>query len=215
MRRVSIKKAGAPVLMNDILYIVMSALFLVILSGLFDYSVYAQHSTIASISNANIKDGDEWHYFKGMQTPPRNWNTPDLNANNWLSGPTGIGYGTGTSRTHLEDMKGNYSTVYARTEFFIDNPAVVAGMTLSVVCDGPFIAYLNGVEMIRTKTVQISTPDQPIGVTDVEQFNVSGFIHELNSDENVLALQCDNDDINSEDFSFISVLEVFEKRGGQ
>lgn len=215
MKRASIKKVGSPGLIHTTMYFVISILFFVIMIGAYEHTAYAQNSTIGALSKVNINDGDEWYYSKGLQTPPRNWNSLDSHAGNWLSGPTGIGYGTGLIRTHLEDMQGNYSTVYALKEFFIDNPAVVSGMTLSVVCDGPFVAYLNGVEIIRTRTVQISTPDQPIGVADVEQFNVSGFIHELNPGENILALQCDNDDINSDDFSFIPVFEVFEKRGGQ
>ncbi len=213
MKRASIKKVGSPGFINDGIYIILSILLLISMSGLSEHNAYAQNSTIGTLSKVNVEDGDEWYYFKGLQNPPHNWNSPDLNVGNWLSGPTGIGYGMGTSRTHLEDMQGNYSTIYARKEFLINNPATTAGMTLSVVCDGPFIAYLNGVEMIRTKTVQASTPDQPIRVSDVEQFNVSGFMHELNSGKNVLAIQCDNDDINSEDYSFIPVFAVFEKGG--
>lgn len=215
MKRASIKKVGSPGLINDVIYLVLSVLFLVIMSGLSQHTAYAQNSTIGTLSSVSIEDGDEWYYFKGLQKPPSDWNRYDFNMSTWQKGLSGIGYGIGSNRTYIGDMQSNYLTVYARKEFFINELSAAASMTLSVVCDGPFIAYLNGVEMIRTKTVQISTPDQPIRVADAEQYNVSGFVHELIPGKNVLALQCDNDDINSGDFTFIPVFEVFENRGGQ
>lgn len=108
-------------------------------------------------------------------------------------------------------MRGNYLTFYARKDFIIDNPAAVTKMILSLVCDGPFIAYLNGIEVFRTNTVQISDTGQSIGRPVLEPIDISGFAHELLPGGNVLAIQCDNDDIASGDYSFIPLFEVFGK----
>lgn len=217
MRRLfnNVRKDESPVLINCFFYLIMSVFFIFTMSVIFNQSAHAQINIGSVPQKVLINEGEEWQYFKGIQQPIHNWNLPDSDVSNWQTGRTSIGYGTGTSLTYLEHMQGNYLTVYARKDFMIDKPSSVSGMTLSVVCDGPFIAYLNGVEMLRTRTVQISTPDQLVGVADTEEYNVSGFMHELIPGKNVLALQCDNDDINSEEFTFIPVFEVLERRGGQ
>ena len=161
----------------------------------------SEDSALAA-SMVRITDGDEWHYLKGVQTPPRYWNQNGFDDSAWLKGRSGFGYGNVSNRTFLEDMQGNYSTVYARREFNINNMYVVTGMTMSVVCDGPFKAYVNGVEVISSKN---SLP---------EQLDIGGFIHELIPGSNVLSVECTNDDINSKDFSFIPYFDVSEYQGG-
>jgi hypothetical protein len=165
----------------------------------------AQASSITRIS-----EGDEWSYFKGVQDPPRKWHDAGFDDSNWQKGASGLGYGIGSNRTYLGDMRSNYLTVYARREFTINKPQTVKGINLTVVCDGPFITYLNGIEVIRTNTIQISTHDPSTGTPPAEPYNISGFVHELLSGKNVLSVQCDNDDINSDDFSFIPSFEVLE-----
>ena len=153
-----------------------------------------------------VSEGDEWRYFKGTTKPPYKWTDAGFDDSNWQKGLTGIGYGRG-NRTYLGDMQGNYSTVYARRQFTINDIYSVTGMTLSIACDGAFIAYLNGVEMIRNASVNTTA--------SAERLDISGFIHELLPGKNVLSVECSNDDINSKDFSFIPVFVVLEHQGGQ
>ena len=195
---------------SDILHVIM--LFIIIVGGIvvFEHAVYAQISAANSPSSVRIQEGDEWYYFKGVQPPPKEWTSSGFNYGNWQKGPSGLGYGISGNRTYLGDMQGNYSTVFARKEFAVSNLQTVTGMTLSVVCDGPFIAYLNGIEIIRTNTIQVSSPDQINNSIQVEQFDISGFRHELFPRDNVLSIECSNDDINSSDFSFIPIFEVLE-----
>lgn len=163
---------------------------LVFETEIFSYTVQAQ-------SVVNIVEGDVWRYFKGAEDPPYKWNHIGFDDSSWLSGPSGFGYGDGYYNTVLNDMQANYESIYVRREFTVSNPAAVTGITLSVVCDGPFKAYLNGIEVIRSN-FQI-----------YEELSISGFAHELFPSVNVLAIQCFNDDINSNNFSFMPSFKVF------
>jgi len=52
--------------------------------------------------------GAGWRFFKGVREP-----TP---------GSTGLGYGDGDDATVLNDMRGNYYSVYLRRRFLLDDP---------------------------------------------------------------------------------------------
>lgn len=212
-RAIFFEKIGSSGIRKSMLHFIIAFLFLVIAGGISGDTVFAQSNTQSTISDVQIADGAEWYFLAGSTTPPQKWYHYDFDMSGWRRGPTGIGYGLGSNRTYLADMQGNYSTLYARKEFTIDNRQPVLSMKLSVACDGPFIAYLNGVEVIRTNTVQTFDP-----VTDMppaEQYDLMGFSHELIPDKNILAVKCENDDINSNDFSFIPVFEVLKKWGEQ
>ncbi|MEW6600278.1 MAG: hypothetical protein AB1499_04860 [Nitrospirota bacterium] len=157
-------------------------------------------------SQVRISEGEEWRYFKGTTNPPDKWKQIDFDDRNWLRGPTGLGYG-GSNGTYLDDMRGKYSTVYSRRVFHVNDIYSVTGMTLTIECDGAFIAYLNSVEIIRNDAVVKSAPDNP---THAELLDISGFVHELLPGNNVLSVECSNDDINSKDFSFVTVFEILE-----
>lgn len=181
-------------------------LLLVLIVGINENSAQAA-------SMLQIVEGDAWQYFKGTTKPPHKWTSIDFDDSSWLNGITGLGYG-GSNRTALNDMQGQYSTIYSRRQFHVNNIYAVTGISLSIACDGAFIAYLNGIEVIRNASVSKSTPDKP-AIPHAEHLDVSGFIHELLPGKNVLAVECNNNDINSIDFSFIPLFEIFEKQGGQ
>lgn len=102
---------------------------------------------------------------------------------------------TGNFETELDDMQGNFLTVIARNEFIVNDPFEINGMKLSVLCDGPFIAFINGIEVIKSD------------ILVTEQLDISGFIDEILPGANLLAIKCLNDDINSDNFSFIPTLK--------
>jgi hypothetical protein len=190
-------------LIDCIIYAFIAFVFIAGMNVIIEQDVHAQTHADSQSSIVQIKEGDEWRYFKGIQKPPLNWNRGGFDDKNWQTGPSGFGYGQGMNRTYLGDMQGNYSTVYARRALAINNIYNVTGMTLSLVCDGAFIAYLNGMEIIRNSSS-----------LQRELFDVSGFIHELLPGKNVLSVECTNDNINSNDFSFIPFFEVLEYQGG-
>lgn len=196
------QKSWLPYLIKFRIYIVIFFIFILGMSGIFGQNAYAKKSG-GSTSKVEIKKGDEWRYFKGKKKPPKEWKNSGFDDSNWQKGNSGFGYGNeqvnGKNKTNLGDMKGNYSTVYVRKNFIIDDASKVINMLLSIDCDGPFIAYLNGIEIIRNNKGM-----------KTEKLEVSGFVHELFPGKNILAVEGSNDDINSNDFSFTPCFELTE-----
>jgi hypothetical protein len=188
------------------IYFVLILLLLVFMVGINDHSAQAAPML-------KIVEGDTWRYFKGPAKPPFKWNSIDFDDSTWPNGFTSLGYGS-SNRTRLDDMQGNYSTIYSRKHFTINNIYSITGMTFSITCDGPFITYLNGIEVIRNDSAPKSTSDQNTEAPQAEQLDIGGFIQELLPGKNVISVECNNDDINSTDFSFVPFLEILEDQGG-
>ena len=160
-------------------------------------------SNINSVYRANtlnVNEDSGWHYFKGTVEPPKLWNNRGFDDSSWQKSPSGFGYDDGTHNTVLDDMKGKYKSVYVRSEFNVVDYHRIKRMVLSIVCDGPFVAYLNGIEAIRSRRPQKGDP-----------LNLIGFAHELDPGKNVIAVKCSNDSIDSDDYSFISSFQFHEE----
>lgn len=157
------------------------------------------YSAAEAASASQISEGDEWRYMKGKAEPPFKWNYLSFDASGWLKGRAGFGYGAGAFMTILDDMKGRYQTVYARSEFRITDPGRVKAMKLLIGCDGPFAAYINGIEVISNS--------EPV----TEELDISGSTDMLRMGRNVLAVKCSNDDIDSDEFYFLPELRVKEE----
>lgn len=171
-------------------------------------TVFPSHAAPVGKNN----DNGQWRYFKGAKTPPQNWNHEDLDDSTWMAGSKGIGYGKRQPSYVLGDMKGRYKRVYARHRFYVQNPQSIRVMGLSVVCDGPFAAYLNGMMVLRNIT-GLSTPNPVAGGDPIgEEMDISGWAHELNSGLNMLSVHCDNEEIESNDFNFIPSLKIIEDK---
>lgn len=168
-----------------------------LLFTLFVFGLEIFSPVVHAASMVTIKEGDVWSYFRGTEEPPQKWTHIGFNDAGWLRGRSGYGYGDRNYSTVLDDMQTNYMGIYVRREFAVSNPAAVTGMTLSVVCEGPFKAYLNGIEVIRSN-FQIN-----------EQLDISGFAHELLPGINVLGIQCFNADKNNSSFLFIPSFRIF------
>ena len=193
------RKGWLPYLINGIIYTAISFSFILGMSGTFEQNAYALLTSDRS-PTVQIKEGDEWRYFKGTQKPPKQWNQSGFDDSNWQIGPSGFGYGLERNSTNLGDMRGNYLSVYVRRNLVVNDTHAVTNMTLSIECDGPFIAYLNGIEIIRN-----------VSGLPGERLDVSGFIHELFPGENILAVEGSNDDINSVEFFFTPYFELTER----
>ncbi len=157
---------------------------------------------VDSCLKVQFTKGDEWLCFKGERTPPQGWMDSGFNDSNWQSWPSGFGYGDErNNNTIFDDMQGNYSTVYVRNSFNVIDPRNVTSMKLAIDCDGPFVAYLNGVEILRNIS----------GLPD-EQFDISGFIYELFPGENILAIEGSNDDMSDNGFTLLPYFELTERQ---
>jgi hypothetical protein len=165
-------------------------------------------------ASIDIVEGDEWSFFIGKKEPPSKWNHIgfDKQDKDWIKGRTGIGYSHQRVRTQLNDMRNNYRSVYAKRDITFSNAAYKilqqdsTKVTLSVICDGSFKVWLNGVELIRSQN------ERGIPREDVQQaleIDITDFAKELLlPGENVLAAECSNDVMGSGSFLFIPTLRV-------
>ncbi|NOX57987.1 MAG: PKD domain-containing protein [Planctomycetes bacterium] len=162
-----------------------------------------------------IAVGDQWHYQEGKSgTPTAGWTNIFFNDGNWLMGATGIGYGDGDDATVLDNMAGNYVTVYARREFELADGSGVSNVDLVIDYDDAFIAYINGTEVARRN---IGQPGQAVTrITEADSGREAGSAERIElsvagllvDGPNVLAIEIHNFNINSSDMSLIPALLV-------
>ena len=169
-------------------------------------SVQAQETTL-------IEANSTWSYLKGTQeasSPVHAWRLAGFNVSAWPVDVAPVGYGSGGDpiRTRLDDMRGNYTTVYFRRTFVLNDPAAVTGLLLEAVYDDGFKVWINGTNVLN---VNISAGEVPHTGTAssaressaYELFTVSHPASFLKAGENVIAVQACNASLsNSSDFFF-------------
>lgn len=150
----------------------------------------------------------EWNYLAGGNLhPKKNWMSLDYDIkseNNWKKGKAGFGYSDKDDNTIL-DMKDKFSVVYTRKEFTIDDVSKLGDVGIAVKYDDGFIAYINGVQVVR------SMVDFGSGVTakgfhkheaqDYEYFSFGRYRRLLKEGRNVIAIEGHNADLGSSDFT--------------
>jgi uncharacterized protein (DUF3820 family) len=166
-----------------------------------------------------IARGEDWRFFRGTQAPsepPAAWRERLFDDSAWEIGPTGIGYGDNDDATILDDMQGNYISVFTRKTFVIPNLALISSLVLDVDYDDGFIAFLNGLEVARS--ANMGAPGQEFAFNQgvatgreagtAELFDITPSLGSLRQGENVLAVQIHNNGINSSDLSFLPRLRA-------
>ncbi len=174
-----------------------------------------------------FQPGDVWKFFRGrtapVQSPPSQpppqqqpqseWAKPDFDDSGWEQGQTGIGYGDGDDETVLDDMRGNYLSVFVRIPFAVQDTDAISSLSLNMDYDDSFIAYLNGHEIARSNVTgdppafdQSADGNHEAGTP--EEFNVADAVQYLQDGENVLAIEGHNVSLTSSDFSLIPSLEA-------
>lgn len=153
---------------------------------------------------------EESMVFAYTTSPPTaSWRELGFDDSGWLSGSGGFGYGDGDDNTVLPS---GTAAVYLRRSFEVDDPAAVVLALLAVDFDDAFVAFVNGREVARSSNLEglsvIGNSVVPYLPIEAELYN--GGIPELRlldlgpwlePGENVLAIQVQNDNINSSDLS--------------
>ena len=165
--------------------------------GVFELAAYGEDSS-DKVKVKKIAKVNQWRFSLENQKLPREWSHLGFDDKTWRSGHGKFGYGDVGLETLLTDMRGKYSRIIARREFTVNRRAIKK-FDLTVICDGPFIAYLNGIEVARSDKKW------------TEVIDISGFAHELHLGNNVLAIECANDDIDRSSFLFVPLLELEEE----
>ncbi len=117
-------------------------------------SVILRYETLneQSAPAALIRTDSEWRYWKGRSAPSTGleWTEVDFDDSAWLRGSGGFGYGDlDRVETVLSDMQRNYSTLFVRQKFQVDNPDTIGSLSLYIYFDDGFICYINGEEVAR------------------------------------------------------------------
>ena len=160
-----------------------------------------------------IAEDTEWKYFKGKaepSNPTSQWRQLSFDDNGWLSGATPIGYGP-TVTTELTDMRGNYTSVYLRREFQVNDPADIETLRFSLNYDEGFNIWINGTHL---DSVHVSGEELPYSATAADYksgyysavFTYSSPDSFLVSGANLVAIQLLNYEINSSDCLFDPIL---------
>ena len=162
----------------------------------------------------------DYKYFKGRSEPSPgdaneptlDWTEPDFDDATWEEGVGGVGYGdrTGEMGIALDDMRNSYWSVYLRTRFELEDPDSINVLELSAAYDDGFVAYLNGVEILRRGvgaagvTSPFNTAAASHESTNIETFTINDV--SMLTDENVLAIQVHNTTLGSSDCVWIADL---------
>lgn len=152
-----------------------------------------------------VDDDEVWRFVKGTEAPPVDWNEPGFDDGDWLSGPTGIGYGDGDDVTELDDMRDNYRTIFCRKTFTVDDPSAIEQLWLSITVDDGFHAYLNG-DLVASFNVSGTGHEDDAssaGEPQLVERSLSVHLSKLVPGENVLAVQVHNAGLGSSDLTFI------------
>ncbi len=168
---------------------------------------------LPKIYDSIISQHTEWDYLAGEdQHAEKGWmalNYDTSNDKNWKKGMAGFGYSDEDDNTIL-DMENKFTVVYTRKEFTVDKISSLREFGLAIKYDDGFIAYLNGVQVVRS-LVDFGAGDEAKGFNvheakNYEFFSLSNYKKLLREGKNVLAIEGHNADIGSSDFTLDAFL---------
>ena len=119
-----------------------------------------------------------WKYYAGESIPSADWDEPGYNDSSWPSGDGPLGYGEPFIRSVVPsgmDSSNRFVTTYFRKTFaFNDEPSSLTQLTLSMLYDDGFVAYLNGKEIARR-----SLPDGGVSYATLAAETEAGAYEEI------------------------------------
>jgi hypothetical protein len=94
-----------------------------------------------------------WRWRPGRDeasTPIRAWRMPGFTEDaSWQPAHLCIGYGDEDDQTVLDDMRGNYTSLFLRRTFHLERPLPAGDLVARIRVDDGCIIWLNGVEILR------------------------------------------------------------------
>ena len=132
--------------------------------------------TILVQSNAN------WQFIKGLaeaSTPADAWRAPAFDDAGWSNAPTPFYYGDPYNTaeipgTLLSDMQNNYTSIYLRRQFTVANLSAVTNLLLTAQSDDGFLAWINGVEVVRFNLPAGEVPFSAVTLASTSEPNSRG-----------------------------------------
>jgi hypothetical protein len=177
-----------------------------------------------------VQSNSNWRFLKGTaeaSAPIDAWRQPGFDASGWSNAPAPFYYGdpysnpsAGITGTLLSDMQGGYSSVYFIKEFQVANLGAITNLFLNAQCDDGFIAWINGVEVLRYNVsggelpyngVSSSASPEPqnVGAAYI-LYSLPSAVSALVTGTNVLAVHAFNQSLSgSSDFGFNAQLYTY------
>jgi len=160
-----------------------------------------------------IPEGADWRYFKGMREPSAaagQWRQIRFDDSAWLRGYTTIGYGESFINTSLDDMRGNYSTLYLRKQFEVFDVTDIDRLYLDVRFDDGVNIWINGVSVLSENVPGVELPYDVVTSNRSENHDFTSYLvsepqNVLVEGRNVIAVQVVNQSIGSSSDCFIDV----------
>ena len=154
-----------------------------------------------------------WDYLAGGEEPETEMWTKlgfDSEEEGFERGKAGFGFGDGDDQTVLNDMQGNYLTVFIRREFEIPAGSDLKKLGLVINYDDGFVLHVNGRELLsksierKGKAVTVTRHE----ASGAEYFPLGDFSSAFKVGRNVIALEGHNVSLKSSDFSLDPYLVV-------
>lgn len=102
----------------------------------------------AAASQTFFPAGSDWRYRKGTSAPSAPttaWRASTFDDSPWQTGRLPIGYDPSVPlNTTLNDMRGNYSSVFLRRTFQVAAPSAFSSLRLEAMYDDGFQIWING-----------------------------------------------------------------------
>jgi hypothetical protein len=131
------------------------------------------------------------------------WQLPGFDDSGWpISGPTGFGYenSPGDAISFTDEIQtavpSGTISLYVRMPFYLSSLDGIDQLTLGMMYDDGFVAYVNGAEVAAANSPSVvawnstaSTYHDDINAEQFQEFNVSAGISQLQVGWNVLAIQ--------------------------
>lgn len=157
--------------------------------------------------------GGAWRLFRGAAEPSATgaWRVVDFDDGNWAGGDGTVGFGQGFVDSDVDDMLGNYTTLYLRKKFNVADPAAIGSLLLQARADDGFNAWINGTHIAD---LNVSGPELAYDAVASAASGSSTFVDYpipnggglLLEGENVLTVQVLNRTISDPDVYFDAVL---------
>lgn len=160
----------------------------------------------------------EWEYLASTEGPETSdWTQGgfDWQEEGWAKGKAGFGYGDDDDRTVLEDMSGNYTTVYLRKTFQIPAGTNKRAIGLAINYDDGFALYVNGKKLLSKSLQQKENGGVKVSLHEasgVEYFSLAKFAEAFKDGENVIAIEGHNVSLESSDFTLDPYLLLARKK---
>ncbi|MCP4920717.1 MAG: lamin tail domain-containing protein [Proteobacteria bacterium] len=160
--------------------------------------------------------GETWSYLDGGEEPANNWTDAGYDDSTWARGEAPLGYGDDQKTVigYGADSSNKHVTTWFRFAFEADDPEVIHGAVIGLVCDDGCLVRVNGTEVVRHALADGDvTADMLASETASGAAEYSWNIYEFDpapivDGDNVVSVEVHQASMTSSDLSFDLYLDV-------